>query len=131
MAEGYIAKTAFRTHEDHYEFMVMAFGLTNAPTTFQALMNQVFRPYLRRCMLVFFDDILIYSPNWKTHCIDLSMVLKVLQEHYLYAYRKKVMFGCPRISYLGHIITVNGVEAEKEEIEAEGITGIFGAHRVL
>lgn len=88
-----IDKTAFRTHGGHYEYLVMSFRLTNAPATFQAVMNDIFRPFLRKYVVVFFDDILIYSPSWSKQMEDLTVVLHVLLENQFVVNRKKCLFG--------------------------------------
>ena len=100
-----VAKTAFRTHHGHFEFLVMPFGLSNASSTFQALMNFVLKPFLRRCVLVFFDDILVYSTTWTEHLQQLRTVLDVLREHRLHIKRSKCSFAEPSVHYLGHVIT--------------------------
>jgi hypothetical protein len=118
MAEADVKKTAFRTHHGHYEFLVMPFGLTNAPSTFQALMNEIFSNLLRRYVLVFFDDILIYSKTWPEHLIHLKEVLSILRMHHLLVRREKCQFGQKSISYLGHVISSQGVAMDGEKIEA-------------
>ncbi|XP_072071838.1 uncharacterized mitochondrial protein AtMg00860-like [Arachis hypogaea] len=96
----------------------MPFGLTNAPATFQSLMNDVFRPYLRKFVLVFFDDILVYSPSWQHHLNHLEIVLKLLQQETLYAKFTKCLFGVSEVDYLGHTISSNGVHMDKAKVQA-------------
>lgn len=115
---GDIHKTAFRTHDGHYKFMVMPFGLTNAPATFQRLMNDLFRPYLRRFVLVFFGDILVYSKSWQEHLMHLHIILSLLCDNQLFAKRSKCRFGVTSIDYLGHIISEHGVAVDPAKIEA-------------
>jgi hypothetical protein len=113
-----INKTTFRTRYGHYEFVVVPFGLTNAPVVFMCLMNGIFRNYLDKFVIVFLDDILIYSKSEEEHEHHLRLVLQVLREHQLYAKLSKCYFYQEQIHYLGHIISEQGIAVDPEKIEA-------------
>nr|KYP35909.1 Retrovirus-related Pol polyprotein from transposon 297 family [Cajanus cajan] len=118
MYKADIPKTTFRTHQGHYEFLVMPFGLTNAPATFQCAMNAILGPLLRRYVLVFFDDILVYSKSWEDHLQHLKKVLHILEKHRFLANLKKCEFGKTELSYLGHIVSKAGVSMDPQKVEA-------------
>lgn len=113
-----IAKTAFRTHHGHFEFLVMPFGLTNAPATFQSLMTEVLQKFLRKCVLVFFDDILIYSKSWSEHLQHLKAVLSTLRDHSLKIKRSKCAFATTSVHYLGHVISAEGVSMDSNKVQS-------------
>jgi hypothetical protein len=107
-----IPKTAFTTRYGLYEYTIMSFGLTNAPTYFMYLMNKVFMDYLYKFVVVFIDDILIYSKNEEEHEEHLRLVLQKLREHQLYAKFSKCDFWLKEVSLLGHIITDGGISVD-------------------
>jgi hypothetical protein len=110
-------KTAFRTHHGHWEFRVMPFGLTNAPATFQSVMNTMFQHMLRKCVLVFVDDILIYSKTMEEHPQHISEVFTILTQHQLVLKKSKCSFAQRSLEYLGHIISGQGVATDPTKIQ--------------
>jgi hypothetical protein len=118
LAPGEEHKTAFQTHNGHYEFKVMAFGLTGAPATFQHAMNASLAPVLRKFALVFFDDILIYSSSYAEHLQHLSAVLEILQKEQWQVKMSKCAFAQRQIAYLGHVISAAGVSTDAAKIKS-------------
>ena len=104
-----VHKTEFRTRNEHYEFLVMPFGLTNAPAAFMDLMNRVFRPYVDQFVVVFIDDILVYSKDRESHDTHLQVVLETLRKKQLYAKLSKCEFWLNEVSFLGHIVSKEGI----------------------
>jgi hypothetical protein len=113
-----IHKIAFRMRYGHYEFVVVPFGLTNAPATFMCLMNNVLSKFLDKFVLVFIGDILIYSKNRKEHEEHLRLVLQVLREHQLYAKFRKCELFQKKIHYLGHVLSKDGVAVDPNKIRS-------------
>ncbi|GJS39190.1 putative reverse transcriptase domain-containing protein [Tanacetum coccineum] len=116
--EDDIPKTAFRTRYGHFEFTVMPFGLTNAPAIFMDLMNSICRSYLDKFVIVFIDDILIYSKTQEEHVEHLRLVLELLKKEKLYAKFSKCEFWLREVQFLGHVINGNGIHVDPSKIEA-------------
>ncbi|KAH0754464.1 hypothetical protein KY290_024734 [Solanum tuberosum] len=112
-----IPKTAFQTRYGHYEFVVMSFGLTNAPAIFMDLMNRVFKPYLDSFVVVFFDDILIYSHSEEEHMGHLRVVLQRLREEKLYAKYEKCEFWLREVAFLGHVVSGDGIKVDPKKTD--------------
>ncbi|GJY88871.1 putative reverse transcriptase domain-containing protein [Tanacetum coccineum] len=113
-----IPKTAFRTRYGHYEFQVMPFGLTNAPVVFMDLMNHVCKPYLDKFVIVFIDDILIYSRNKEEHANHLRIILELPKKEKLYAKFSKCDFWIHIVQFFGHLIDSQGLHVDPTNIEA-------------
>jgi hypothetical protein len=116
MKEENIPKTAFHTHEGHYEFLVIPFGLCNSPSTFQSLVNHVFLPFLHHFVLVFFDDIIIYIKTWSSHLSHVNQVFHLLSKHQIFLKHSKCSFGASKVEYQGHIVSMDGVQVDPKKI---------------
>ncbi|XP_016192422.1 uncharacterized protein K02A2.6-like [Arachis ipaensis] len=116
--EDDIPKTVFRTRYGHYEFVVMSFGLTNAPAVFMDYMNRVFRPFLDKFVVVFIDDILVYSKMVKEHKEHLKIVLQILRERKFFAKLSKCEFWKEEVKLLGHVVSKGGISVDPSKVEA-------------
>lgn len=118
VADADVEKTAFRTRYGQFEFLVMPFGLTNAPATFQSLMNRIYNKYMDKFVLVYLDDILVFSKDEKEHAKHLRLALEVLRKHKLYCALKKCEFYKTSIEFLGHVISGDGISVDSKKIAA-------------
>ena len=116
--DGSIQRTAFRTRYGHYEWSVLPFGLANAPATFQQLMNDILRPYLDQFVIVYLDDICIYSKTKEEHLEHLDKVLTILEQHRLFVGLDKCSFGVQEMEFLGHVVGTDGVKVDPKKVQA-------------
>jgi len=112
-----VPKTTFRTRYRHFEFLVLPFGLTNAPALFMDLMNRVFRPYLDKFVVVFIDDILVYSKSYEEHEQHLRQTLQTLRSRQLYAMLDKCDFWLKEVTFLGHVASSEGIFVDPQKVE--------------
>lgn len=113
-----IHKTAFQIWYGHFEFVVISFGLMNTQTAFMDLMNQVFKPFLDKFVMVFIDDILVHSKYPKEHAQHLMIVLQTLREHQLFAKFAKCEFWLSQVAFLGHLVSKEGIQVDPNKVEA-------------
>lgn len=117
MHDADVYKMAFRTHVGHYKFLVMLFGLSNAPSIFQAAMNYIFAPFLLKFVVIFFDDILLYSASLSDHVLHMHQIFQCLAEHQFYLKLSKCSFDRDKIDYLGHLVDAYGIHVDPSKIE--------------